>query len=95
MSLYTTQQLDSLAQRWGQASIDLPSFIKANAMHFGQEGTPSPRPQKAPPDGATEQEIKCSDVAYILYQIELLDPEVDPNQAWSDYCDNHAMCFNA
>jgi hypothetical protein len=95
MSLYTTQQLDSLAQLWEQAGIDLASLIKANAMHYAQEGTPSPNPQKAYPDGATENQKKCADVAYILYQIELLDPKVDANQAFQDYCANHASCFEA
>ncbi|MBO6739062.1 MAG: hypothetical protein JJ916_04295 [Phycisphaerales bacterium] len=98
MAIYTTQQLDSLAQLWQQAGIDLPSLIKANAMYFkakATEGTPSPQPQKAYPDGATENQKKCADVAYILYQIELLDPKVDANQAFQDYCANHASCFEA
>lgn len=95
MSVYPASTLDSYVQAYETAGIDLSVQIKANAVAIQNAGSPSPRPQKAPPDGANSQQIKCSNVAYILYQIELLDPEVDPNQAWSDYCDNHALCFDA
>jgi hypothetical protein len=71
-------------------------MIKANASIFAQqvqEGTPAPIPQKSYPPGATAQQKKCADVAYIAYQIDLLDPDVNAQEAKDEYCANHEACF--
>ena len=95
MPIYPTSTLHALATAWEQAGISLKGMIKANASIFAQqlEGTPAPIPQKSYPDGSTEQQQKCADVAYILYQIALLKPGVEAQDAKDDYCANHDGCF--
>jgi hypothetical protein len=58
-----------------------------------QSGSPSPRPQLAPRDGATAQQIECNELAYILYLLELLDPLIDANKAWQNYLNNYNACY--
>lgn len=100
MTMYPISTIAAMADAYERAGVDVRALINANAKALQSlaasplnAGTPSPIPQKAYEDGSNPQEQKCADVAYILYQIDLLKPGVNPQQAKEDYCANHAACF--
>lgn len=96
MPIYPTEVFAALASSHDLCGLNVKREIKANGAaiaSLNSGGTPSPIPQKAPESGATPEQIKCSDVAYLLYQLALLEPCVDPQQAKMDYCANHEACF--
>lgn len=96
MAIYPTEVFAALASSHDLCGLNVKREIKANGAaiaSLNSGGTPSPIPQKAYADGSTPQQQKCADVAYILYQIALLEPGVNPQEAKDDYCANHEACF--
>jgi len=51
------------------------------------------KPQKAPLDGSTSDQILCTQLAYIQYILEFYDPDITPKQAYINYCENFDACY--
>ena len=54
-----------------------------------------PALQKAPRDGSTPWQVKCTELAYILYLLEYDDPNITDQQALDNYCGNFDACYIA
>lgn len=84
----------TLQQIAGQA----PMPIRIDDGSFSEEGggqSGPPRPQKYSETPLTPLQYQCTQLAYILYNLEYQDPNITLKQAWDNYCDNWDACFPA
>lgn len=51
------------------------------------------RPQKVPRNGSTPLQILCTQLAYILYQLEFDDPNIPAKKAFENYCKHFDECY--
>ena len=93
MPKYSCQTLCAMVASYKAAGISLASLKAAHLAAIKQSNAPTPRPQLAPRDGATPQQIECNELAYILYLLELLDPHIKPDQAYQNYLNNYNACY--
>ena len=52
-------------------------------------------PQFVPRDGSTPDQIICTQLAYILYLLEFLDPNISAEKAFKNYVNNFESCYPA
>jgi len=51
------------------------------------------QPQFVPRDGSTPDQIICTQLAYILYLLEFLDPNISDDKAFKNYKNNFESCY--